>query len=187
MMSKMSPEQYQGVRQRAELIVDPLHVEAAIDRMAAAITASSGDKDPLVLCVVTGGIITTGLLLPRLDFALRLDYVHASRYQGDTSGGELYWKHRPTEAIRGEHVLVVDDIFDEGITMAAIVDACREDGAASVQSVVLTEKLRPRTTAYRPDIVGLTLPDRYVMGYGLDYKCYFRNAPGIFAAAAEDV
>ena len=186
-MNKMSPEQYRGVCQRAERVVAPEQVEAALDRMAAEITASSGDKDPVVLCVVTGGIITTGLLLPRLDFALRLDYVHASRYQGGTSGGALHWRHRPTDAIRGEHVLVVDDIFDEGITMAAIVDACHEDGAASVRSVVLTEKRRPRTTAYRPDIVGLTLPDRNVMGYGLDYKCYFRNAPGIFAAADEDV
>ncbi|MGB5734387.1 MAG: hypoxanthine-guanine phosphoribosyltransferase [Thiohalocapsa sp.] len=186
-MKKMSPEQYQGVRQRAELVVDAAQVEAAIDRMAAEITAACGDKDPLVLCVVTGGIITTGLLMPRLDFALRLDYVHASRYQGETSGGELCWRHRPTEAIRGEHVLVVDDIFDEGITMAAIVDACHADGAASVRSAVLTEKARPRATEYRPDIVGLTLPDRYVMGYGLDYKGYFRNAPGIFAAADEDV
>lgn len=186
-MNKMSPEQYQGVRQRAELIVDAAQVEAAIDRMAAEITAACGDKDPLVLCVVTGGIITTGLMMPRLDFALRLDYVHASRYQGETSGGELRWRHRPAEAIRGEHVLVVDDIFDEGITMAAIVDACHADGAASVQSAVLTEKVRPRATEYRPDIVGLTLPDRYVMGYGLDYRCYFRNAQGIFAAADEDV
>lgn len=186
-MNKMTPDQYQGVRQRADLVVSADAVESALDRMASEITAAFADKDPLLLCVVTGGIITTGMLLPRLDFALRLDYIHASRYQGATSGGELRWKHRPSDAIRGEHVIVVDDIFDEGITMAAIVDACGEDGAASVHSAVLTEKQRPREVDYRPDIIGLTLPDRYVMGYGLDYKSYFRNAPGIFAAADEDV
>jgi hypoxanthine phosphoribosyltransferase len=186
-MNKMNPTQYQGVRQRAELVVHRDDVESALDRMAAEITDAFADSDPLILCVVTGGIITTGMLLPRLDFALRLDYIHASRYQGTTSGGELCWKHRPSDAIRGEHVLVVDDIFDEGVTMAAIVHACREDGAASVHSAVLTQKQRTRATDYRPDIVGLTLPDRYVMGYGLDYKSYFRNAPAIFAAADEDV
>ena len=139
-MNKMTSDQYQGVRQRAELVVSRDDVETALDRMASQITAAFADKDPLILCVVAGGIITTGMLLPRLDFALRLDYIHASRYQGATSGGDLCWKHRPSDAIRGEHVIVVDDIFDEGITMAAIVDACREDGAASVHSAVLTEK-----------------------------------------------
>jgi len=186
-MNKMNPEQYQGVRQRAELLVHRDAVESALDRMAREITDAFAECDPLILCVVTGGIITTGMLLPRLDFALRLDYIHASRYQDTTSGGDLCWKYRPSHAIRGEHVLIIDDIFDEGVTMATIVGACREDGAASVRSAVLTQKQRTRATDYRPDIVGLTLPDRYVMGYGLDYKSYFRNAPGIFAAADKDV
>ncbi|HBG95362.1 MAG TPA: hypoxanthine-guanine phosphoribosyltransferase [Chromatiaceae bacterium] len=186
-MNKMTPQQYQGVRDRADLLIQPADVEAALDRMAAQITAHFADKDPLILCVMTGGIVTTGLLLPRLDFALRLDYIHASRYRGDTSGGELRWNYRPSESIRGEHVIVVDDIFDEGITMTAIVDACKEDGAASLYSAVLTAKDRDRATEYRPDVVGLTLPDRYVMGYGLDYKGYFRNASGIFAASGKDI
>ncbi|KAA6186244.1 hypoxanthine-guanine phosphoribosyltransferase [Thiohalocapsa marina] len=186
-MSKMTPEQFHGVRQRMDLIADQAAVERAFDDMAQAIEQRYADKDPLLLCVVTGGIVTAGLLLPRLDIQLRLDYVHASRYRGATSGGELHWRHRPSEAIQGEHVLVVDDIFDEGCTMAAIVDACVADGAASVQSVVLARKERAHATDYRPDIIGLTVPDRYVMGYGLDYKNYFRNAAGIYAAADEDV
>lgn len=186
-MNKMTAEAYAAVRSRADLLVEAGEVEAALARMASEITAMLGDKDPLLLCVVTGGIVTTGLLLPRLDFPLRLDYIHASRYRGATSGGDIHWRHRPSDAIAGEHVLLVDDIFDEGVTMAALVDACREDGAASVHSAVLTEKQRARPVSYRPDIVGLTLPDRYVMGYGLDYKSYFRNAAGIYAAAEQDV
>jgi hypoxanthine phosphoribosyltransferase len=136
---------------------------------------------------MTGGIIATGLLLPRLDFALRLDYAHATRYRGDTSGGRIEWRHRPAAAVRGEHVLVIDDIFDEGLTMEAIVDACIEDGAASVVSAVLVEKERERPCDYRPDIVGVRVPNRYVMGYGLDYKSYFRNADCILAASEHDV
>ncbi len=186
-MNKISAEQYRGVAQRAECLVDAQGVEHAFGRMAEEIAAVLGGKDPLVLCVLTGGVVTAGFLLPRLDFALRFEYIHATRYRDTTRGGELEWRHRPSEQIRGEHVLVVDDIFDEGVTMAAIVDACREDGAASVRSAVLVEKDRKRACPYRPDFVGLRLPDRYLMGFGLDYKGYFRNAHGIYAAADIDV
>jgi hypoxanthine phosphoribosyltransferase len=186
-MNKMTPEHYQAVAARADRLVDDATVDTALGRMAGAITDAVGGRDPVVLCVMTGGIVATGLLLPRLDFALRLDYVHATRYRGATSGGRIDWLHRPSDAIRGEHVLVIDDIFDEGLTMEAIVAACREDGAAGVVSAVLVEKERERPCSYRPDIIGLTVPNRYVMGYGLDYKSYFRNARGIIAAAPEDV
>jgi hypoxanthine phosphoribosyltransferase len=185
-MSKMPAERYSAVLSRADCLADQAAVEAALDDMAERISATLADKDPLVLSVVTGGIVVTGLLLPRLGFPLRLDYVHATRYRGELSGAELHWQHRPSEAIRGEHVLVVDDIFDRGHTMEDIVRACREDGAASVTAAVLAEKDGAAETDYRPDVVGLTLPNRYVMGYGLDYKRYFRNLPGIYAAADED-
>ncbi|MCG6940057.1 MAG: hypoxanthine-guanine phosphoribosyltransferase [Thiohalocapsa sp.] len=185
-MDKMPADHYAAVLSRAECLADRAAVDAALDGMAAGIRARLGDKDPLVLSVVTGGIVVTGLLLPRLDFPLRLDYVHATRYRGALSGADLHWQHRPAEAMRGEHVLVVDDIFDQGHTMEAIVAACREDGAASVTAAVLALKEGAAQTDYRPDVVGLTIPDRYVMGYGLDYKRYFRNLRGIYAAADED-
>jgi hypoxanthine phosphoribosyltransferase len=186
-MDKMSADRYAAVLSRADCLADQATVDAALDAMAERVGASLRDKDPLVLSVVTGGIVVAGLLLPRLDFPLRLDYVHATRYRGALAGADLHWRHRPADAVRGEHVLVVDDIFDQGHTMEAIVAACREDGAASVTAAVLALKEGAAETDYRPDVVGLRLPDRYVMGYGLDYKRYFRNLPGIYAAAAEDV
>jgi hypoxanthine phosphoribosyltransferase len=186
-MNKMTAEQYQAIAGRAECLVSAAEVEQALQAMATEISRQLAGKDPLVLAVMTGGIVATGLLLPRLDFALRLDYVHATRYREGTRGGEIEWRHRPSEAIRGEHVLVIDDIFDEGLTMETIVKACDEDAAASVVSAVLVEKTRQRDCQYRPDIVGLQVPDRYVMGYGLDYKSYFRNADCILAAAPADV
>lgn len=186
-MNKMTAEQYQAIAGRAECLVSTADVEAALQQMCAAIGQRLGDKDPLVLAVMTGGIVATGLLLPRLDFPLRLDYVHATRYRGATRGGEIEWRYRPAAAVKGEHVLVIDDIFDEGLTMEAIVNACYDDGAASVLSAVLVEKDRPRDCDYRPDIVGLQVPDRYVMGFGLDYKSYFRNADRILAAHPADV
>lgn len=186
-MNKMSRDTYEGVARRAERLHDRAAVESAFDAMALALEARLHDRDPIVLSVMTGGVVTAGILLPRLRFPLRLSYVHATRYREGTRGGTLEWKYRPSEVIRGEHVLVVDDIFDEGVTLAEIVDACRADGARSVTSAVLVEKRRDRTCDYRPDVVGLTTPDRYLMGYGLDYKSYFRNADGIYAAADEDI
>lgn len=158
-----------------------------MDRMAAAITRALGGRDPLILCVMTGAVVVVGRLLPRLEFQLRLDYLHATRYRGATAGGELVWLHRPSEAVRGQHVLVVDDILDEGLTLEAAVRACREDGAASVQSAVLVEKDRPRANDFSADFVGVKVPDLYVYGCGLDYRGYFRNVDGIYAVAPEDV
>lgn len=142
-------EQYDAVATRAKLLVTAEEIEAAMDRMAEEITHVLADKDPLVLCVMTGAVVMVGRLLPRLGFQLRLDYLHATRYRGATCGSDLVWLHRPSEVVRRRHVLVVDDILDEGVTLEAALCACREDGAASVRSAVLVEKtaLAPSTSA----------------------------------------
>ncbi|HYN78241.1 MAG TPA: hypoxanthine-guanine phosphoribosyltransferase [Lamprocystis sp. (in: g-proteobacteria)] len=181
---KLSPATYAAVADRAECLVTQEAMDLALDRMAEAITDRLAGTDPLVLCVMTGGVIATGLLLPRLPFQLRMDYIHVSRYRGTTSGGVLDWNYRPSDSIRGEQILIVDDILDEGITLDAIVRACREDGATGVYSAVLVEKQRPH--ACKADFVGVAVPDRYLFGYGLDYRRYFRNCPGVFAVADRD-
>jgi hypoxanthine phosphoribosyltransferase len=162
-------------------------VEAAMDRMAGEITSDLAEADPLVLCIMTGGIVAAGQLLPRLGFPLQLDYLHLTRYRGATSGGQVVWTRHPKEAIRGRHILLVDDILDEGLTLEAAARVCGQDGAQSVRSAVLVEKERERPCDFRPDYIGVVVPDRYVFGYGLDYRGYFRNAAGIYAVAEEDV
>lgn len=184
---KIPRPDYDAIAARAELLVSAADMELALDRMAGEIAAVLADKDPLVLCVMTGAVVAVGRLLPRLGFPLRLDYIHATRYQGATSGGDLAWRYRPSEAIRGEHVLVVDDILDAGVTLDCVARACREDGAASVHTAVLVEKLRPRSPDLAADFVGVRVPDRYLIGYGLDYRNYFRNVPGVYAVADRDI
>ncbi len=171
----------QAAYENADRLFTLAEVEAAMDRLAEAVTTRFGALDPLVLCVMNGGLIPAGRLLTRLDFPLQVDYIHATRYRGATSGGELVWLKRPSEPVAGRHLLIVDDILDEGYTLEAIVAACRSEGAASVASVVAVEKLHDRGCGYRADFVGVQVPDRYVFGYGMDYKEYLRNAPGIFA------
>ncbi len=171
---------------RAECLHDRRAVEAALDRMAAGITARLAEANPLVLCVMLGGLLPAAKLLERLRFPLQYDYLHATRYRGGTRGGELYWLTRPSFALRERNVLIVDDILDEGATLKAIVDYCRAEGAAKVLSAVLVTKLHDRRDPeVRVDFSGLEVPDRYVFGCGMDYQGYLRNVDGIYALAAE--
>lgn len=177
----ITPQEAQQVYDEAECLFDRAQVEAAITRLAAAITQRLAGDNPLVLCVLNGALIPTGQLLTHLEFPLELDYVHATRYRGATAGGELNWLARPRTPLRGRSVLVVDDILDEGATLAAILDDCRRQGARQVLSAVLVEKMHDRKNGLQADFVGLQVADRYVFGFGMDYKEYLRNAPGIFA------
>lgn len=177
----VTPEQAWQVFKEADCLYDEQAVEAAIDRMASDIYAQLHDKNPLVLCVMSGALIPMGRLLTHLDFPLRIDYLHATRYGASTEGGNLAWLAQPQSSLKDEVVLVVDDILDEGITLEAIIRACREHGARAVYSAVLVEKEHDRKNGLAADFVGIKVVDRYVFGYGMDYKGYLRNAPGIYA------
>jgi len=167
--------------QEADCLHTNTQVQAALDKMAQGITAKLEHNDPLVLCVMTGGLVPAGHLLTRLNFPLQIDYIHATRYRGETSGSHLQWLVRPTHSIRGRVVLIIDDIYDEGITMSEIVEYCWSEGAAEVYVAVLINKLHNHKHPLKVDFVGLETPDRYLFGYGMDYKGYLRNAPGIYA------
>lgn len=169
------------VRAEAECLFTQAQVDAAIDEMAVAIRAKLAEKNPLVLAVLVGGMVPAGLLLPKLDFPLQVDYIHATRYRGETSGSELHWIKAPGE-LSGRDVLIIDDILDQGLTLAAIVEACYQRNAAKVWTAVLADKQVPRKgDLQQADFTGVTIPDRYVFGGGMDYKNYLRDAPGIFA------
>lgn len=167
--------------QEAECLYTAEQVQAAFDRMAREITARLEDADPLVLCVMNGGLITAGHLLTRLAFPLQVDYIHATRYAGATEGGELQWLASPKSSLQDRTVLIVDDIHDVGATLKAIIEHCRNQGARVVYSAVLVNKLHDRKVKLAADFVGLEVADRYVFGCGMDYKGYLRNLPAIYA------
>jgi len=165
----------------AHCCYNKVEIERAIDQMAKEITAQLGELEPLLLCVMNGGLIITGDLLLRLDFPLDYDYIHATRYAGKTRGSELNWVSRPHKPLAGRNVLIVDDILDEGITLQELVKYCEQEGVGSVRTAVLVNKLHDRKHLDIADFIGLTVEDRYVFGYGMDYKGYLRNVPGIYA------
>lgn len=181
------PQTIREVFRKSTCLYTKHQVEAALDKMSTEISYALADSNPVFLCVVVGGMIPMGNLLPRLDFPLEVDYVHATRYESGTEGREIQWKAAPTRSIKDRVIVVVDDILDGGVTLAKVVDYCKEQGAKAVHTAVLVDKIRQREEGghEHADFVGLTVDNYYVFGYGLDYKEYLRNAPGIYAVADE--
>ena len=169
------------VEATAEQLYSAAEVNAALDRMGDEISQAMAQRNPLVLCVMVGGMIPAGQLLTRLSFPLTVDTIHATRYQGDTAGGEIEWRRTPDESVAGRTVLLIDDVLDEGITLEAICCWCRDQGAREVYSAVLVDKALGRGKPHQADFIGLTADNRYLFGYGMDYQGYLRNADGIFA------
>ena len=172
-----------SVMEHADCLFDGRAVDAALSRMAHEINRDMAGSDAVVICVMNGGLVASGLLLPQLDFPLRLDYMHASRYRERTAGDDLHWKVDPTQTLAGRDLLIIDDILDEGHTLDAIIKFCHAQSAASVRVAVLVQKEHDRGVRPPVDYIGLRVPDRYVFGSGMDYKGYWRNAPGIYAVA----
>ncbi|QTS84007.1 hypoxanthine-guanine phosphoribosyltransferase [Coxiella endosymbiont of Amblyomma nuttalli] len=183
----LSSEHIREVFAKATCLYSKAEVEAALDRMATNISRTLGYTNPIFLCVVVGGIVPLGNLLPRLDFSLEVDYVHATRYSGDIKGKRLAWKMKPSCNMRGRTIVVVDDILDGGVTLGAVVQYCQNQGANAVYSAVLVDKCQARLPNghKHADFSGLEVENHYVFGYGMDYKGYLRNAPGIYMVASE--
>ena len=169
----------------ADLVCPAATVSAAVTRLAREITARLADSFPLVLCVMRGAVIFSGQLLPQLRFPLELDYVEATRYGAATRGGEISWRMAPALAVKDRTVLVLDDILDEGLTLAAIRDKLLDMGASRVFIAVLSEKETGRAKPVAADFTGVMLPNRYVFGCGLDAKGLWRNLPDIYALKEE--
>lgn len=174
-------KEIQQIQETAQLLHTERQVEAALDAMARQINSVLADKNPLVLCVMNGGIVVAGKLLTRLNMPLNIDAINASRYQNKTVGQAIEWILKPSASLKERTVLIVDDILDEGITLKAIHDYCLEQGASAVYSAVLVNKLLDHQKPIMADFIGLNVENHYLFGYGMDYKGYLRNAAGIYA------
>lgn len=183
----MRRSDWQAVLEKAECLCTPEEVAAAYRDMASGIRDDLADRNPLVVAVMKGGMVTASRLLEHLDFPYEVDYLHATRYRSGTRGHDVQWYAEPRISLAGRHVLIVDDILDEGATLAAIVERCRAEGAANVSVAVLVRKHHDRCVpGLAADYVGLDVDDRYVFGCGMDYHEQFRGLPAIYAVADEE-
>lgn len=181
----MTDQRAREILAAAELLHDADAVQRALQRVAQEINTALAGQHPLVLSVMGGAVVFSGQLLPLLDFPLDFDYLHVSRYGNEKQGGQLHWKVAPRENVRGKVVLVLDDILDEGETMLAIKLRVLELGATAFYSAVFADKEHGRAKPISADFVGLTLPNRFVFGYGMDIHGAWRNLPAIYAVKEE--
>jgi hypoxanthine phosphoribosyltransferase len=174
----------------ARQIVSPEQVQAAVHNVAEVLNRRFNEPlapFPLVLGVMGGAVVFTGHLLTQLGFPLEFDYIHVSRYGDDDRGGEVVWKVIPRQNVAGRTIIVVDDILDEGETLAHVKQRLLDMGAAEVVIVVFADKDLGKTKPVQADIVGLTIPNQFVVGFGMDVYGYWRNLPGLWSIRAEDL
>ena len=164
----------------SDVVFTESEVNAAIDRMALQLQEKITAESVVLLCVMRGGLYLAGQLMGRLSLPARLDYLQANRYQG-TAGHEIIWSKQPELDLNGQTVIVLDDILDEGVTLAVVVQYCRQAGASQVITAVLTEKDNGLQKPLKADVVGLVVPNRYVFGCGMDVYGWWRNLPEIRA------
>ncbi len=178
----MQLERALQIHQTADCLFDDESVESGIFRLAKEIEKDNSENFPLVLCVMNGGLYLTGQLLRHWNFPLTVDYVHATRYRLATLGKDVLWKAYPQNEIKNRHVLIIDDIFDQGYTLEEVRAYCNKHGAKSCKSIFLVRKSHERKKAdILPDYVGLECGDLYVYGVGMDLNSHFRNYSSIYA------
>jgi hypoxanthine phosphoribosyltransferase len=175
---------------RAEELVSADTVQAAVRNVAEVLNQRFDTDDagafPLVLGVMGGAVVFTGHLLPQLTFPLEFDYIHVTRYGDLDRGGEVVWKVIPRQNVAGRTIIVVDDILDEGETLAHVKQRLLDMGAAEVILAVFADKELGRQKPVQADIVGLTIPNKFVVGFGMDAHGYWRNLPGLWVIKDED-
>lgn len=173
--------QAQTLLNNADLIIAETAIATALTKMSEQITQTLKDEFPLVLSIMGGAIVFTGQILPKLLFPLDFDYIHISRYNNQIEGGEFTWFRTPQEGVKDRSVLVLDDLLDEGYTMAAVKERVLQMGAKSFHCAVFANKLTDAPKPLVADFVGTNVPNRYVFGFGMDAYGLWRNLPAIYA------
>jgi len=169
-------------------LLDEHEIRAGVERLAGAIGRHYAGRPLTIICVLTGSMVLVADLIRRLDLPLRVGLVTARSYRGGaTSPGALTINADMLPDIEGRHVLVVDDIFDTGQTLAALLKQLSSLRPSSVRSAVLLRKLGRQQVPIVPDYIGFDIPDRFVVGYGLDYNDLYRNLPYVAVLEADDL
>ncbi len=179
-----SPQSGATLPAGSTLVVPETEVQAALDRIALDVTRDLAEARPIAVAIMNGGLVFAGQLLTRLPFTLDCDYIHVRRYGRLTVGGELEWIAGPHVDVRGRTVLLLDDILDEGRTLAVVREALLARGAAEIRIAAFARKERGEPPAIEADYVGVSVPDRFVFGFGMDVDGAYRNLPAVYALPA---
>jgi hypoxanthine phosphoribosyltransferase len=172
----MSEQDPRKILENSTVIADRAEVKAAVDRIAKEINAHYGDRSIILLVVMTGAIMPAAWIASRLKMPLQMDFIHATRYSGTTQGGEIEFRVPPRLNLQNRDVLIVDDIYDIGLTLQMIEHYCQAREVRSVNSAVLIRKIHDRdTTGDLPAFIGMEVEDKYVFGCGMDAYEHWRH------------
>jgi len=154
----------------------------AIDDIAACCNKKFKNKHLSLMPIMKGALPFSGHMIPKLDFSLELDYIHASRYKNNIATENLEWFYKPNnQLVKNKSILLVDDVLDEGITMASVKRNLLALGAKEVFVAVLFDKKINIEKPIKADFIGLEIPNKYVYGFGLDFNGIGRNMPHLYA------
>ena len=155
-------------------------IEAAVNRLASEITRDYRDRNPVLIGILKGSFIFMADLVRCLEFPLEVEFVRLSSYGGgQQTSGKVRLVQGLHSLVRGRDVLVVEDIVDTGITIAFFLEYLKKKRPASLKLCALTDKPSRRKVPVEVDYLGLTVPDRFLVGYGLDHAEDFRHLPFI--------
>jgi hypoxanthine phosphoribosyltransferase len=163
-----------------EVLISAERIRARVEELAAEIARAYEGRPVTVVGILTGCLVFTADLIRRIDLPLRVAFVTASSYRGAaTVPGKLEIRDELLPDIAGRHILLIDDILDTGKTLARVVAHLLDRGAESVKVAVLLRKVGRQEVPFEPDFVGFSIPDKFVVGYGLDFNDEYRHLPHI--------
>ncbi|WP_134685234.1 hypoxanthine phosphoribosyltransferase [Brevibacillus migulae] len=163
-----------------EILLSAEEIAAKVQELGTTLTAEYKDKNPLVICVLRGAILFMADLVRHMNIPCEMDFMAVSSYgAGTESTGMVKILKDLDTSVQNRHVLIVEDIMDSGLTLSRLVELMRHREAASVKVVTLLNKPERRKVDITPDFSGFTIPDEFVVGYGLDYAEKYRNLPFI--------
>ncbi len=161
-----------------EILLTEEQIATRVAEMGKQITADYAGEEIVAVCALNGAMPFTCDLIRKIDANVILDSIGASSYGNSTvSSGQVKITKELKQDVAGRNVLIIDDIFDSGLTLSLLVKLMEERGAKSVKTCVLLEKQVAHVVDYRPDYIGYDIPDAFVIGYGLDYAEKYRHLP----------
>lgn len=169
-----------------EVLIPDSHIRDRVEQMAAEIAQAYDGRPVTVVGILTGCLIFMADLIRRIDLPIRVAFLTASSYRGETTTpGKLVIQSDLLPDLTGRHVLLIDDILDTGKTLTRVVSHLIDRGAESVKVGVLLRKAGRQEVPFEPDFTGFTIPDKFVVGYGLDYNDEYRHLPFIGVLPSE--
>lgn len=163
-----------------EVLISEEQLQARIRELGAEITRDYAGRRPELICVLKGAMIFMSDLMRSIDLNLSIDFIAVSSYgKGKTSSGEVRIIKDLDEPLEGRHIILIEDILDTGLTLSYLLNNFRSRGATSISIVTLLNKPERRKIEVNADYVGFEIPDKFVVGYGLDFDERYRNLPYI--------